>query len=58
MLTSVIAIEFMSGTVLQECYINGVNTCMHINLTSYDPNAAGPVRDVQQIERAMTSNLP
>jgi len=58
MLTSVIAIEFMSGTVLQECYINGVHTCMQINLTSYDPNAAGLVRDVQQIERAMTSNLP
>jgi len=35
MLTSVIAIEFMSGTVLQECYVNGVHTCMQTDLASY-----------------------
>jgi len=57
MLTSVIAMEFASGTVLQECYINGVHTCMQINLTSYDPNAAGPVRDVQSMERAIWSEM-
>jgi len=28
-----------------------------INLTSYDPNAAGPVRDIQQLERAIWSEM-
>jgi len=58
MLTSVIAIEFMSGTVLQECYIKMASTraCKSIRLHMV-PDAAGLVRDVQSMERAIWSEM-